>query len=258
MDKQERFKIGEQEYVITANRKEEDEVAFLPDSEASVGEHQDRQGIIDDPLLRLWRQSTKVPAKVASKKGRPSESGLTLCKKEGCMRPVPLSKNSGVPRLFCSQKCAHAYHSLRYWKRNKSSTGWWVDVIGATAVKFNRVKPTSEAEAEFRYKSHLEKNMCPYGGDNARKRCPSHETKDFHSKNKLCLIYATLVDDMKETWAIRRKEVYVRQYTTNDGRWLDGSEYDLLKPHVDTKRNLFPEILENTPKTLDKPPEKGV
>jgi hypothetical protein len=50
-------------------------------------------------------------------------------------------------------------------------------------------------------------------------------------------VYATLLDDMKEHWAKREKLAYIRQFTTNDGRWIDKSE---LAVHMEPGKGLVP------------------
>ena len=52
---------------------------------------------------------------------------------------------------------------------------------------------------------------------------------------------AVYVDDMKELWARDMERVYIRQFTTHDGRWREDSELD---PHLDENlapRNIAPE-----------------
>jgi len=153
-------------------------------------------------------------------KGLVKPGTYRLCKNDLCDQLVEPSVNPGVQKLFCCRDCAHNYHNRLYEKRTR---GWILERHKVTGeqMHFNRTKPGRLNIAERRYKSHLNKGVCPNSTKETNTRCPSHVTGDYYSKNRLCLIYAVLVDDLYEELAKSRSETYLRRWTTDDGRWVD-------------------------------------
>ena len=211
----------------------EGELVFSEDTEGALTILKEEEiGGLPDPLLKEWARST-----VPDPRKYPTESeGFPIdhpdppgthrqCR--NCPSITPPNLSTGLPRIFCSNECSHRYHSKLYNKRNRTKRGWHLEVEGTYQAQFYRKKPIREAHAELYYRSHLEKNMCPNGTEDTQYRCPAHMLKDPYSTKKLCLIYAVLVDDMKEIWARNAGLRYIRQFTTNDGRWLDNSELDV-------------------------------
>jgi len=167
------------------------------------------------------------------------EGTYRLCKRDKCSNIVPRSRNPGVPRLFCSDKCAGAYHTAAYRRRNRSKTGQYLEKESRTGaqLQFYRIKPRTFEIAEARYRGHLEQKKCPNAEFKTGFRCPAHVYEDYYSEKKLCLLYAVIVDDMKEKMAHDNGRDYIRKNTTHDGRWLDMSE---LAPHLDPEAGIVP------------------
>lgn len=133
--------------------------------------------------------------------------------------------NPGNRKLFCCAKCGHRFHARAYNKRHRSPREWSLEQDNnGEQYRLVRLKPKDAKTGDSRYLAHLERNMCPNATEETLFRCPSHMMKDYYSTRRLCIVYAVLVDDMKECWAKDRQERYIRQYTTNDGYWLNEKE----------------------------------
>ena len=188
---------------------------------------------IPDPKAREWAKSTKRMPETFYK-GVVPEGFTRMCKNDRCTNMVAPSKNPGVLKLFCNPRCGQRYHARLWSKRNVNSTGWALERDSqGVPERFNRVKPLNSKVAEKRYHGHLEINVCPNVIE-GRSRCPGRSNPSSVLTMPRCLIYATLVDDMKEQWAKERYEVYTRQWTSNDGEWLVDRSLDPdLRIHMD-------------------------
>jgi len=184
---------------------------------------------VPDPGAREWKLITK-PRPVGLYKGIRAPGETVLCMNDRCTKLVPESLNPGVERKFCCRPCAMRYHQRLYGARQRDLVMGRLEV-NATGkqLRFNRTRPRDYKAALARYRAHLEAGNCPNATEETRKRCPSHMLEDPYSSRRWCLIYAVLVDDMKEQFARERGEIYYRQWTTGDGHWL---EIDLDDPDV--------------------------
>ena len=160
-----------------------------------------------------------------------------MCKNDQCGNIVGPSKNKGINKVFCNRRCAQRFYSRAYDRRKRGTTGQYLerDPRNQRPTRFERQKPLSQKMAEFRYNRHKEEGKCPNASPDTSNRCPG--ILDPYSKDKVlrCLIYAVLVDDMKERW----DKEYHRQCTTHDGRWIDESEF-AGDPHVDMEEGVSP------------------
>lgn len=232
--------IGEEKFIIDPNSKDEeedvlDEIVYSPETKESMNKQLDEPtNSIPDPRGSEWLRTTERIRRHEDPRDNPTPApqNQRLCKNDTCVNLVPKSKNPGVERLFCCPRCNHRYHARKWAQRNYTKTGWSLTTDGSRQVKFERVKPTTTEIAESRYNSHLEDGMCPNATNEFNNRCPGRINPYSKPEETRCLIYGTMVDDMKETWARARLEFYIRQYTTNDGRWIDESE---LAPHIDAR-----------------------
>ncbi|KKN82232.1 hypothetical protein LCGC14_0310450 [marine sediment metagenome] len=152
-----------------------------------------------------------------------------LCKNDRCNNLVGESLNPGVLKQFCHRTCAHNYHNRLYEHRQNASGGWLVERHRVTAAElhFVRTMPSSLAMAERRYKAHITKRTCTRAEPDGK--CPSHDQEDYYSSKRLCLVYAVLVDDLYDELAKSRGEVYLRRWTSEDGRWAEKSDL----PHLE-------------------------
>lgn len=156
--------------------------------------------------------------------------GIIRACKCGCGLVVPTSLNKGVRKLFYNPQHAHRYHSRLYNRRHVSKTGQYARTDDSgNIIQFERNRPLSAIAAENYYKAHIERGnkaatMCPLATQETDYTCPAQYHEDFWSKDKKCLIYATLVDDMREQRALEGLTyAYERQWTTGDGRWKPDS-----------------------------------
>lgn len=257
-DKEEAFTIGDETFIIDPDAPEGDKEApytYLSDSlEMVEGYIEDKSGLVEDPHIREWKAATRpLPTKkVKPYAGIEPPGTLRKCKLPSCGKIVPPSKNIGAKKLFCSAKHGHRYHSKMNDRRNRGK-GWHLEVDQELhePVVFNRVKAPNEEQGNAAYLAHLESGICPLPGitgneESWQGRCPGrfNQYSCEHQNNctckdkaSRCLVYATLLDDMKEHWARREKLVYIRQFTTNDGRWIDRSE---LQVHMEPSKGLVP------------------
>ncbi len=186
---------------------------------------------IPDKGARQWVQTTRPPIK---REGEVLPGTFRLCKSDlcdctednGCGSNVVVpSKNPGKLKIFCCIPCGRKYHARAYNKRHRKGKKWAIEQDNkGEQYRLLRVRPRNVDAGNANYKAHLERNMCPNATEATLYRCPSHMLKDYYSERKLCIVYAVLVDDMKEQWARTRDERYIRQYTTGDGRWLEDDE----------------------------------
>ena len=194
--------------------------------EAALLHKEETEGIIPDPGAREWKALT-MPPFIANIQREDPPGTFRLCKNDLCSNIVSSSKVKNVKKLFCTPICARRYHTRAWSKRSRSASGQWLETKGAgEQIQFYRVRPRSGALAEAHYKAHLQPGMCPNATEETNRRCPAYAYQDFYSREKRCLIYATLVDDMKEKWAEERGERYIRQFTTFEGCWLEHTELD--------------------------------
>lgn len=137
---------------------------------------------------------------------------MQLCENEKCLSPVPVSKNVGRPRKFCSIRCRNATHARRYYARESGSdaNGELREVNGEPCVF--RMKAPNLAAAKSRFMKHLLDCANNEGG-----KCPARF--DVYDDKKACLIHAVLREDYDE---IRRREGHLpfeRLKTTETGFW---------------------------------------
>ncbi len=151
---------------------------------------------------------------------RPTGTSV-LCRNDRCTNLVSPSLNPGRAKIFCSRKCAHNHHNRLYEKRAGTKGRWFLerDKITGEQYQLDRTMPPNLEAAEMRYKSHIMRDVCPQAEPGHK--CPSHELGDYYSSKRLCLIYATLVDDLYEQFAKARGRLYVRRWTSESGRWVE-------------------------------------
>jgi len=199
-----------------------------------------------DPGNRNYgRINDKLPKLESNMEKLDHPEDYRLCKHPPCSEIVPPSKNPGVKRLFCSPAHTAAYHTKAWRLRNRTRSGQFLSVEDGYQKQFHRTKPLNSEQAILRYRGHLEYNKCPNATMETSYKCPSHVLQDYYNEKKTCLIYATLVDDMKEQLSLEQEMQYVRKNTTNDGRWLDLSE---LAPHISEKDGIIPKYALTKPK----------
>lgn len=248
--------IGDETFIVDkdAPGDEEEAYAYLPDSKEATEVHmEDRDGIVADPHVQNWQKSTRPIADQPTGKkyaGVELPGTMRLCKRPRCGQIVPPSGNKGAKKLYHTPECARKHHRALSNKRRRKG-GWVleVDERSKIPVHFNRIKAPTEEIAEHATQTHTEPGICPLPkileteewGD----RCPGRFNRyscthpvncGCKDKAPRCLAYATLVDDMKEHWARRRGEVYIRQFTTNDGMWIDMSE---IAAHMEPSKGLI-------------------
>ena len=238
------FTIGNESIVIGDTDKEGTRV-LDPSSDPSI--HTSDHPIQQDGHHHIIPDRTNVRKEFA-RQSQPVRAIDTIeyrmCKLQACHQMVTPSKNPGVKKLFCSERCSTRYHSNLYRIRSRSKTGQYLERTEKRNIRFHRMKPNTAKQADLRYRGHLDVGNCPNAGELDGGICPSKAREDWFSKKKLCLIYATLVDDMKELWALDDDRNYAREWTTHDGRWLDLSEF---APHIDVERGLGPKELMSKP-----------
>lgn len=231
----ETFQLGNKEYIVDESAKEGGEPYYK--GEETIEEvHLNYKKPAPTPTpemlneaIRELAASTIPPSTI----GRDQPGVFRLCKNELCREAggypafvTPLN-SGGRPRLFCNPLCANRYHQRKSAKKRRSKSSFVLEKSPSGEQKrFMRTRPTSLEIAKTRYKSHLQKGMCPNATEETGSRCPSHIFGDYHSEKKLCIIYAVMVDDMKEQAALLRGERYRRMYTGYGGEWLDPSVSD--------------------------------
>ena len=106
--------------------------------------------------------------------------------------------------------------------KRQRSDGWSLEVDrrNTTPLRLHRSKPINYPQADRRYKAHLNRGMCPLATTETAHRCPADFYEDFLSEQRLCLVYAVLVDDLYEQAGKQRKQSYLRRWTDDDGAWL--------------------------------------
>ena len=204
--------------------------------------------LVPDPGAREWARTTRRTRTIL--KGVRPPGVTQLCANDRCTNLVPPSKNPGIERIFCDPICARRYHQRLYSARNAYGVGSLErNRETGEQVQFNRRRPDTLAKAETRYHAHIQRPepdgepVCPNATDETRGRCPAHILGDYYSQKRLCLIYAVLVEDMKEQAAKSRGEFYYRQWTTPDGRWKEDFTEDPdvavhLKPMAERTRDI--------------------
>lgn len=216
----------------------EGEIAYDVDEDPKhfQGPHPRDDVLHEDPDLSAAMvpiPSTETP----QFKGIPRPGTFRLCKNDRCNEFVPPSLNPGIERLFCSRRCSHNYHNRQYERTRRTKAGWFLELHRATGEQLQmlRTKPKNIVQAERRYKSHLNREVCPNADKESRGRCPSHAYQDYYSKRRLCLPYAVLVDDLYEQLAKSRGELYLRQWTSDDGLWVEQSRLPHMEHTLDKK-----------------------
>lgn len=152
------------------------------------------------------------------------DNPLTLCKNEKCVRQVPKSLNSGVPRLYCSIRCRVAQNARQQYKRERGSDGSGMIQTATTGLNYVSRKMAGSAKAaETRFKSHLIDCLL---SEDSMKRCPARF--DSYDVKKLCLIHAVLREDWDELRRAEAGKHWERERTTATGFWKD--ECDAILP----------------------------
>lgn len=247
--------IGDETFVLDDTAPEGGTEVHPAKVVGEIHDHTASGPYIPDPGAREWKRLTRRP------EGRPRQDPpgtVRLCKNERCPNTVTSpSRNPGVLKLFCTPLCGQRYHSRLYARRNRSRAGQWLDRDhNQRQIQLFRVKPATEEVAEARFRAHQEPGHCLNANAATGDVCPAFALRDFYGERKLCLIYAVMADDMKETFAKDRGELYVRQFTTNDGRWLDESE-EVIAPHIDKEKGDAPSrMLGGTDAAWDDPEAK--
>ena len=135
----------------------------------------------------------------------------------GCGQSFEERKGArGAPQKHINKDHAQRFASRNYYHRQKD---------GAIAIMeeghCKRYKATSLYKAERAFDLHIKvggpKEMYCTNALDPYFTCPTRLHKDYDHERKLCLIYATLLDDLM-WW--KTPDRYVREYTTNAGYWL--------------------------------------
>lgn len=216
----------------------------------------------DDLRRELAAYTRGMPrAKAEQERGRIVEAlihkakygayGYKLCKNELCKRgpaggPALVKPPrragrilKGVSKEFCSVTCGRNYHKRLQRKRSRGG-GWFLETADlGKAERFHRAKPFSKELAEQRYKAHRSGvAKCPAASEATGWYCPGRENGEFLDEEGWrqargetsypgrCLILAVFADDLLELTSKHAGRLYVRRWTTNDGRWIEGSEED--------------------------------
>lgn len=150
-----------------------------------------------------------------------------ICKNDKCFRVVPPSKNKGVPRLFCEERCRNRYNArLNYQRQTKGASFLGLrNVTNDGYPKVNRKISPDAKVAERRVKEH---------GDNCTgpgKMCEA-KLHDAYNTKKLCLIRAVFTDDWLELMYGEEGKVKEREMTTPDGMWKDDFKARLAKSNM--------------------------
>lgn len=140
-----------------------------------------------------------------------------LCKNDRCGALVPPSKNPGVQRKFCSNRCRLRYHARMQYAREMGYGGSVIlhDGIGW----FNRIIARSAKTARKRLEEH--NNDCPFS-KNHDGLCPA--MFDPYDRKKLCLIHAVLNEDWSQLMAAEEGQGFDRTITSRDGHWMHDVE----------------------------------
>ena len=244
--------IGEDAYILDEEG-QEGEIIFLEEEEMPEEVATTEGQTIPDPRAREWEAST-IPIRDSRNYSPDPPGTIRLCKNELChcapeegpsLVPCDGDNNyRGPKKLYCCVKCRHRAEMRSYMQRKRGGgTHLECNTHTGEQVVFQRTKPSNSALADQRYKTHIMRTKqgyrptCPNATLETNLRCPAHFLGDYQSEQKRCLIYAVIVDDMKEQWAKDRQEYYIRQYTTNDGRWTDIEDF---LPHMDDRQKLAP------------------
>ena len=232
--------IGDDHYLVHP-KAVDDEPVFPSDVEevikrirANTITDEEAAQYIPDPGARAWIASTRPMSEyTAVYRGLVPDGTVRLCAHDYCTNVITPPKNIGLKKIYCSDRCARRQAKIRYARRRRKGAGWAItrDHLGKD-IRVDRVKAASEDLAEFLYKVHIgpasvKEHPCPNGTEETGWRCPAHMFQDYYSKEKRCLIYAVLVDDWKEWMARNRGEIYIRQFSTSNGRWLEKDSIDI-------------------------------
>ena len=131
-----------------------------------------------------------------------------------CGGIVPPSRNSGVPRVYCTIRCRRAYNAKKEYARER---GIGKGIVLYEGVPwFNRVIAQSAGVARKRLEEHNE--ACPFSGEIDDGCCPA--MFDPYDRKRLCLIHAVLNEDWSQLMAEEEQQPFEREITTSDGHWL--------------------------------------
>ncbi|MDE1850047.1 MAG: CGNR zinc finger domain-containing protein [Candidatus Micrarchaeota archaeon] len=156
---------------------------------------------------------------------------LKICANPKCNNIVPASKNPGVPRKFCSGRCAHRYHSRAYYEREMGSEGKGMLKVNDDGISYVSRTPAPNAKAATKRRTAHDEHCAVHGGG----PCPA-ATIDFWNRKKVCLVRAVLMDDERE---LSRRENPIlkppyRLCTSRNGYWLSDDEQERVKQAIMT------------------------
>ncbi len=155
----------------------------------------------------------------------------TLCAC-GCGSAFTETLRTGRPKRFINERHARRKAMRDYRLRLKEGAR----IIGSANPQCRRPRPKTLKEATTAYDHHCEfgnpGNLhCTKAVARTSIRCPAVYYKDYNCEQKLCIAYATLLDDLME---FKMPGRYRRRYTSPDGYWLtDGQKAEALTPLPD-------------------------
>ena len=169
--------------------------------------------------------------------------GLThVCKNRRCPNLVLRSKNTGVPRLYCSGYCSKITAQRKYDATRYYGKALAYDPLGRLyAVLLRRAKSKKEAWGAFIAHSDGLEDRCPEANENSNFKCPGvHNVHSYTSEYwsqahqggpypGACLIYATLKDHYRVCYYEEAGQKADRQYTVAHGeQWHWKNEESML------------------------------
>lgn len=141
---------------------------------------------------------------------------IQMCKNVKCINVVPPSRNSGVPRLYCSIRCRRAQGARDSYNREHANPG-----VGGLRVLnghpyVERTISSTAAAAFTRLKKHIDTCVL-----NDNQRCRAYN--DVYANKKLCIIHAVLAEDWHQLRRAEKGSHYDRIRTTDNGFWIEDS-----------------------------------
>jgi len=232
------FEIDGKAYVLTDKIKKRKEHSCCRDEKAIVMITEEEWKNIEE------QREIKRQAWLEAKANPPPEDrapkyamATSKCLREDCGNPVPVSRNPGQPRKFCSTRCRMTYNS----RRQAAESGRGKPIVEYSTdgqfKTFLRNRNSSVDDCIRRLDQHRENAAsCPFGKTNI----PSHECPGFANRTHLtpaewaryygtdypgrCLIKAVLEDDMIGALAKKDNTFAIRLDTTVAGEWIDWEE----------------------------------
>ena len=162
-----------------------------------------------------------------------------VCKNRRCPNLVPRSKNTGVPRLYCSHYCCKIVGQRKYdAKRGKGRDLLYDPLHRLYAVVLQRPKQRINARMLLGvHKAGIEER-CPEANEDSNFYCPGRLNPNCHTRaiweswNQggpwpgACLVFAVLKDHVRVSTYEEIGLATERQYTVGKGehwRWKDES-----------------------------------